>query len=193
MSLRHIEPRTKRPKQHKNIRKIALTAILALGLGAVIEAPAAARIHWHKNEQQALELLHVRQRPELLHVRNRPELLHVRNRPVLLQVRQRPMSRLQRNQEIARSMVGHYGWSGGEQFQCLDRLWMRESHWDHRAHNPSGAHGIPQALPGAKMASVGADWRTNPRTQIHWGLNYIKGRYGSPCTAWSHSQATGWY
>ncbi|MCW2937205.1 MAG: hypothetical protein JWN00_190 [Actinomycetia bacterium] len=175
MSLRHIAPRTKRPKQHKNIRKIALTAILALGLGAMIEAPAAARIHWHKNEKQALELLQVRHRPELL------------------QVRQRPMSRLERNQEIARSMVGHYGWSGGEQFHCLDRLWMRESHWDHRAHNSSGAHGIPQALPGAKMASVGADWRTNPRTQIHWGLNYIKGRYGSPCTAWSHSQATGWY
>jgi hypothetical protein len=83
---------------------------------------------------------------------------------------------------------------GLSQFPCLYNLWNKESHWVVSAHNDSsGAHGIPQALPGNKMASVGSDWRTNPATQIKWGLGYIKGRYGTPCSAWSHSQSTGWY
>jgi hypothetical protein len=70
----------------------------------------------------------------------------------------------------------------------------RESNWDHRAENPSsGAFGIPQSLPGDKMASAGTDWRTNPLTQIEWGLGYIRDVYGSPCVAWGHSQSTGWY
>jgi hypothetical protein len=81
-----------------------------------------------------------------------------------------------------------------DQFPCLDKLWKRESGWNHRAsNNSSGAYGIPQALPGSKMASEGSDWRTSPATQIKWGLGYIKGRYNSPCGAWSHSQNTGWY
>ncbi|MEP6697941.1 MAG: hypothetical protein ABJA34_13845 [Pseudonocardiales bacterium] len=86
-----------------------------------------------------------------------------------------------------------YGWTGS-QFTCLDRLWTRESAWNYRAQNPySGAYGIPQALPGSKMASVGSDWATNPVTQIKWGLGYIESRYGSPCSAWGHSQSSGWY
>ncbi|WP_082096408.1 G5 domain-containing protein [Demequina gelatinilytica] len=86
-----------------------------------------------------------------------------------------------------------YGWSG-DQWSCLDALWQRESGWNPNAHNPySGAHGIPQALPGSKMASAGSDWATNPATQIRWGLGYIKGRYGTPCGAWGHSQSKGWY
>jgi hypothetical protein len=90
-------------------------------------------------------------------------------------------------------MLGEYGW-GQEQFGCLDSLWTRESNWDHRAQNPSsGAFGIPQSLPGDKMASAGTDWRTNPLTQIEWGLGYIRDVYGSPCGAWGHSQSTGWY
>ncbi|MEE6273138.1 G5 domain-containing protein [Georgenia wangjunii] len=85
------------------------------------------------------------------------------------------------------------GWSG-EQFSCLDRLWQRESNWNPTAQNPSsGAYGIPQSLPASKMASVGADWRTNPATQIRWGLDYIGGRYGTPCGAWAHSERVGWY
>lgn len=85
------------------------------------------------------------------------------------------------------------GWAKG-QFGCLSRLWTRESNWDHRARNrSSGAYGIPQALPGGKMASAGSDWRTNPKTQIKWGLTYIKKRYGSPCGAWAHFQSRGWY
>ena len=93
----------------------------------------------------------------------------------------------------AREMLGEFGW-GDDQFGCLDSLWTRESNWDHRAENPSsGAFGIPQALPGDKMASAGTDWRTNPLTQIEWGLGYIRDAYGSPCGAWGHSQSTGWY
>lgn len=94
---------------------------------------------------------------------------------------------------IASALLAGYGWSAS-QFSCLDGLWERESHWNPLAHNSSsGAHGIPQALPGSKMASVGADWATNPVTQIKWGLGYIKARYGSPCAAWGHSQGHGWY
>ncbi|GAB2513674.1 lytic transglycosylase domain-containing protein [Paramicrobacterium agarici] len=94
---------------------------------------------------------------------------------------------------IAYDMVLSRGW-GADQYNCLVALWDRESGWNVYAHNASsGAYGIPQALPGSKMASAGADWQTNPATQISWGLGYISGRYGSPCGAWSHSQATGWY
>jgi len=82
---------------------------------------------------------------------------------------------------------------GNDQFSCLVSLWNRESHWRVTAENPDGAYGIPQALPGSKMASAGPDWQTNATTQIVWGLGYIKARYGTPCGAWAHSQATGWY
>jgi hypothetical protein len=98
-----------------------------------------------------------------------------------------------RNKAIAKPMVAARGWSK-VQFRCLEKLWARESGWNHRAGNrSSGAYGIPQALPGHKMASSGRDWRTNPRTQIKWGLGYIKQRYGAPCGAWSHFVSRGWY
>ncbi len=96
-------------------------------------------------------------------------------------------------QQIAQGMLGSYGWSAS-QFSCLQPLWNAESGWNASASNPtSGAFGIPQALPGSKMASAGADWQTNPATQIRWGLGYIRSVYGSPCGAWSHEQAYGWY
>lgn len=96
-------------------------------------------------------------------------------------------------QAVARSMLSSYGW-GDDQFSCLVSLWQKESNWNYLAQNASsGAYGIPQALPGSKMASAGADWQTNPATQISWGLGYISGRYGSPCGAWAHSQSVGWY
>ena len=83
---------------------------------------------------------------------------------------------------------------GADEFACLERLWTKESNWNVTAENKSsGAYGIPQSLPGSKMASVAADWRTNAATQITWGLNYIEGRYGTPCGAWAKSQASGWY
>ncbi len=95
--------------------------------------------------------------------------------------------------EIAAIQVAARGW-GSDQYQCLVNLWNRESHWNPYAENASsGAYGIPQALPGSKMASAGADWRTNPATQITWGLGYIAGRYGTPCAAWGHSNGYGWY
>ena len=93
---------------------------------------------------------------------------------------------------IASALLSSFGWSGS-QFGCLESLWNRESGWRVTAANPSGAYGIPQALPGVKMASAGPDWRYDAETQIKWGLGYIAGRYGSPCGAWGHSQATGWY
>jgi hypothetical protein len=96
-------------------------------------------------------------------------------------------------QQIAAAMLGSFGWSSG-QFGCLQSLWNAESGWNPSATNPiSGAYGIPQALPGSKMATAGADWQTNPATQIKWGLGYIQQVYGSPCAAWSHEQSTGWY
>lgn len=94
---------------------------------------------------------------------------------------------------VARALLAEFGF-GEDQFGCLDSLWERESHWNIYADNPSSsAYGIPQALPGSKMSSAGADWATNPVTQIRWGLGYIEDRYGSPCGAWGHSQSHGWY
>lgn len=96
-------------------------------------------------------------------------------------------------QTAAHAMVLRRGWSEGE-WTCLDSLWTRESGWKTYAVNrSSGAYGIPQALPATKMASAGADWRTNPITQIQWGLSYIAGTYGSPCAALSHSSSYGYY
>jgi hypothetical protein len=95
--------------------------------------------------------------------------------------------------DIARALLSDFGF-GSEQFSCLDSLYMSESGWRVNADNPySSAYGIPQALPGSKMASAGADWATNPETQIRWGLGYIQGRYGTPCGAWSFKSSHGWY
>jgi hypothetical protein len=94
---------------------------------------------------------------------------------------------------IARALLAEFGF-GEDQFGCLDSLWTRESNWRVNADNPSSsAYGIPQALPGSKMSSAGSDWATNPVTQIRWGLGYIQDRYGSPCSAWGHSQSQGFY
>ena len=95
--------------------------------------------------------------------------------------------------QIARQMLGSFGWSQ-RQFPYLNWLWNAESGWNKYAQNPySGAYGIPQALPGAKMATAGPNWRSNARTQIRWGLRYIRGTYGSPRRAWAHEVAYGWY
>ena len=98
-------------------------------------------------------------------------------------------------QAVAHELMGDYGW-GEEQFSCLQDLWTNESNWDYTAENPSsGAYGIPQSLPPEKMAEFGDDYRTNPITQIEWGLAYIDERYGTPCSAWSfwQSQSPHWY
>jgi hypothetical protein len=96
-------------------------------------------------------------------------------------------------QQIAEQTLRQFGWSTS-QFSCLEPLWERESGWDVTAENPSsGAYGIPQALSGSLMASAGPDWQTDAATQIRWGYTYIQGRYGSPCGAWAHEEADGWY
>lgn len=96
-------------------------------------------------------------------------------------------------QAYASGQLGSFGW-GADQMNCLTLLWERESSWLTSAENPSsGAYGIAQSLPAEKMASTGGDWATNYKTQITWGLSYIQGRYGSPCGAWGHSEAVGWY
>ncbi|WP_285117141.1 lytic transglycosylase domain-containing protein [Leifsonia sp. fls2-241-R2A-40a] len=91
--------------------------------------------------------------------------------------------------DIAYQMMQQRGW-GDDQWGCLDQLWSRESGWRVNASNPSGAYGIPQALPGSKM---GPGWQTDASVQISWGLGYIGGRYGNPCGAWAHSESSGWY
>jgi uncharacterized protein YabE (DUF348 family) len=95
-------------------------------------------------------------------------------------------------QAIGKQLAAQRGW-GADQFSCLYQLWNNESGWRVDATNASGAYGIPQALPGDKMAAYGSDWQTNPSTQIKWGLGYIAGRYGTPCDAWSFWQSNGWY
>ena len=90
-------------------------------------------------------------------------------------------------------MSSRYGW-GDSQYSCYNKIITQESGWNYKAKNPSsGAYGIPQALPGHRMASEGRNWRTDPVVQIRWGLKYIDQRYGSPCSAWAHSRATNWY
>lgn len=94
---------------------------------------------------------------------------------------------------IGAQMVAARGWSTA-QFVCLDNIWTRESNWRVHAYNPNGgAYGIPQAQPGSKLASAGSDWRDNAATQIRWGLSYIAGRYGTPCSAWAFWQDHHWY
>jgi hypothetical protein len=96
-------------------------------------------------------------------------------------------------QSIGYDMLPSFGFSQSSQWGCLLDLWNQESGWIYDAENPSGAYGIPQALPASKMASAGADYLTDPTTQIRWGLGYISEIYGTPCDAWDHEEADGWY
>ena len=96
--------------------------------------------------------------------------------------------------EVAEIILSEEYGFGESQFACLDSLWTRESHWNYKAHNyRSGAHGIAQALPAEKMSVVGTDWRTNPVTQIRWGIRYITMRYDTPCKAWSFFKSRNYY
>jgi len=105
----------------------------------------------------------------------------------------RPKPHPDRSRSYAQEEATKYGW-GASQFECLNKLWERESNWRHTADNPkSSAYGIPQALPGSKMASEGSDWETNPKTQIRWGLRYIDSRHSNPCNAWQHFLKKNWY
>jgi len=96
------------------------------------------------------------------------------------------------NRLLGRAMAANKGWTGSEWY-CLEDLWSRESQWSTSTGSPAAAYGIPQSLPGSKMSSEGPNWMTSARTQIKWGLGYIKGRYGSPCSAMAHFRAVTWY
>ncbi|MCW2755647.1 MAG: secreted protein [Marmoricola sp.] len=94
---------------------------------------------------------------------------------------------------LTRALMSQYGLNPAD-FNCVDEIWTQESNWNVHAANPSSsAYGIPQALPGSKMASAGADWQNSAETQIRWGLSYIANRYGSACAAWSFKQGHGYY
>lgn len=95
-------------------------------------------------------------------------------------------------QSYAKARCKNYGWSDDD-YNNLVSLWDKESGWSVTAGNPNDAYGIPQACPGNKMASYGEDWQTNYKTQINWGLDYIKGRYGNPTKAWQHFKNKNWY
>jgi hypothetical protein len=120
------------------------------------------------------------------HPRVRKRVVHRASR----EHRRAPLTRSP--QTIAHALVLRRGWSEA-QWQCLDQLWTRESNWETQAANPSGAYGIPQALPADKMAMMGSDWRTNPVTQIRWGIYYIGASYGAPCIALEHSNNYNYY
>jgi hypothetical protein len=96
--------------------------------------------------------------------------------------------------KVAKSIMNtDYEW-GDDQYSCLNRLWTKESHWNYKAHNyRSGAHGIAQALPAVKMEVISDDWRTNPVTQIRWGLRYVEARYDTPCEAWAKFKRSRYY
>jgi hypothetical protein len=114
------------------------------------------------------------------------------------------VSAVSRQVELARTPLGakkvakailidEYGFTEKE-YKCLNQLWTQESNWNYKSRNKkSGAHGIPQALPASKMNVVSTDWRTNPVTQIRWGLRYISIRYETPCKAWAKHKRSNWY
>jgi hypothetical protein len=98
------------------------------------------------------------------------------------------------SQIYAQKLFIHYGWNQSTEWPCLLNLWNRESGWRWNATNPSsGAYGIPQSLPANKMADHGTDWHNSGLTQVMWGEDYIRGRYGTACGAWNHEQQYGWY
>lgn len=174
-----MSPQKPDPHEPGRLRVITLATTIALVFGLAGTAPVQAA---------ALDVA------KHLRVKTRQASIHKKRALKLARIRERRLNRVQRNKLIAQELMRQHQWSSAGQFRCLERLWAHESGWNERAHNgSSGAHGIPQALPGSKMSTAGPNWESNPRTQIKWGLRYIKYRYGSPCGAWGHFQATGWY
>ena len=170
------------------IRTLVLIPLVAL-LGAYVSNSYAAQLPSGQIQTSA-------NAPQISDAKldNVEEYLQTRNSDVASRSASRfPYASKAYNQKYAEVLMNEkYGWSG-KQYKCLVKLWNRESGWRVNAHNPSGAHGIPQALPGKKMSSAGPNWKTNPHTQIKWGLKYIDGRYGSPCSALGHSNKHNWY
>lgn len=174
--------------------RIATSAVAAI-MAVTVLGPSTAQAQESAGDPLAVKLALARQQAltDQLEVFSRTESRMVSlNKMQAVVIGYTPGTKNPRT--IARQMMrSRYGW-GDTQFECYNNVIMRESGWDPLADNPtSSAYGIPQALPGKKMAQFGSDWRTNPVTQITWGLWYVKDRYGTPCSAWSFKQEHGWY
>ena len=179
-------PRTTHPLSVKFATVIASSA-LALGAAAAAASSAPARPTALPSADRLTTGRLTTGRPAATHVPRSVKLATV------LEPAAGTASTPLTPRQVARQMLGSFGWSQ-RQFPYLNWLWDRESSWNVHAENPySGAYGIPQALPGAKMATAGPDWRTSARTQIRWGLRYIRSTYGSPLRAWEHEVTYGWY
>lgn len=184
---------------------VAVVASAVVG-GVMVAAPSAAAAPIFETQEQKIERVEADKAiAQDLHSQNLEEIAEVSQiqadaraeeaaKKAAAEAEERLENAIDDPKAVAADIAAaQYGW-GSDQMACLDSLWTKESNWDYQAQNPSsGAYGIPQALPGDKMASAGDDWATNPVTQIEWGLQYIADVYGSPCNAWGHSQATGWY
>lgn len=205
--------RARRPSCQENpIRKITVAISLALTVAAAAGAqqsppdrPQCERVY-HVAEYRALakrvyrfervtprplyRLLHMRQCAASSPALRAMQKITLRQRTARITRRMINCGSPACNRRLGKHMARAHGWTG-QQWGCLDTLWGgRESGWRTDAHNDSGAHGIPQALPGSKM---GPGWESDARVQIRWGLGYIDGRYGTPCAALAHSYATNWY
>lgn len=178
---------------------MAATLIVIIGRPPTVSDPLGAAIAQVSAGKAGASLIQERQQAILEDAAN--ATFSVRSAPKLSNPPPPPSSQVlvfpppnpSSAQGIAFNMLASFGFSTS-QWSCLLDLWSRESGWRYNATNAtSGAYGIPQALPGSKMASAGADWLTDPTTQIKWGLGYIQSRYGTPCSAWDFEQANGFY
>ena len=162
-----------------------MTTQLALPEGAYL---VASQVHQENPEQQVAALY--------ANLNTKKSVSAIDLRAVSLASRQIELARTPKGaQQAAFNIIRteYKKWNKSQE-ACLVKLWTRESHWNYKAHNyRSGAHGIAQSYPAIKMESVGLDWRTNPVTQIRWGLNYIDKRYGSPCKALYRHNVRGSY
>ena len=175
------------------------SAVLVTAYDARVDGPAAELARLRAGRLSAVQAAAQAQRLRLLHL---AQLAHLRAKgasargSVTRSSRSYPPVRpvaAGSVRALGQLLAAQRGWTGG-QFACLDALWTHESHWRVTASNSSsGAYGIPQARPGSKMSSAGADWRTSAATQIEWGLAYIARTYRNPCSAWSFWQAHRWY
>lgn len=149
---------------------------IATGLAIWLGVIGFTQIFWEEPQPESIVPIYAYNPNLLKHARNFEQANHPN-----------------RSRSYARILMREFNWDN-KQFECLNKLWERESNWKHTADNPkSSAYGIPQALPGSKMASEGSDWETNPKTQIRWGLRYISQRYENPCNAWNFFQRKNYY
>ena len=160
-----------------------------IALGYAASSPKPTKTREKRVSRSTIRISPIEKPNKKRFVKSKPK----RSKKKVSRSSEREVSPTGRNQRIGKELAAARGWDG-RQWNCLRDLWIKESGWSTRSSNSSGtAWGIPQALPGSKMAKFGSDWRTNPVTQIKWGLHYIDNRYGTPCKAWGHFQSHNWY